>query len=69
MFLIINTLYACIYVAPNMNAGVFTALFLHATLKTSFFITYETEIQKTKNISLLLNARLLQLADQLQQNP
>jgi len=65
MFLIINTLYAHIYVAPKMKAGAFTALFFRATRKTSFFITYETEIQQTKNISLLLNATLLQLADRL----
>jgi hypothetical protein len=52
-----------------MKAGAFTALFFRATLKTSFFIIYQTEIQPTKNISLLLNATLLQLTDRLQQNP
>jgi hypothetical protein len=45
IFLIINTLYAHIYVAPKMKAGAFTALFFRATLITSFFITYDTEIQ------------------------
>ena len=69
MFLIINTLNVSAYVAPKMKAGVVTALFFHATLKTSFFITYDTEIQQTKNISLLLNATLLQRIDRLPQNP